>query len=232
VDNYRLIFSDPLYYGSILKSVEVTLTVSVICLLIGYPIAYFIAVQAPPRWRAALLLLVILPQWTSLLIRSFSWISVLRPNGLIDWTLQGLGVTNAPLDLLYSRTAVIIGLVHIYLPYMVLGIHASLRALDLSLIAAARDLGATSASAFRRVVLPLTMPGIATGLALVTLPVFGAFLTPRILGGSSEVLIGNLIEIQFKQLANWPLGAAMGALVSGALLLGVAGFAYLGRSRV
>src|SRR5690606_31703647 len=101
-----------------------------------------------------------------------------------------------------------------------------LKALDLSLISAARDLGATPFSAFRRVVLPLTMPGIATGLTLVALPVLGAFLTPRILGGSSEVLIGNLIEIQFKQLANWPLGAALGALVSAALLLGVAGLSF------
>ncbi|MGS1096345.1 ABC transporter permease (plasmid) [Aquamicrobium terrae] len=231
-DNYRLIFTDPLYYNSIFNSLEVMVTVSVICLLVGYPVAYFIAVQAPPRWQALLLLLVILPQWTSLLIRSFSWIAVLRPNGLIDWALTGIGITSQPLDLLYSRTAVIIGLVHIYMPFMILGVHASLKALDLSLISAARDLGATPFSAFRRVVLPLTMPGISTGLILVALPVLGAFLTPRILGGSSEVLIGNLIEIQFKQLANWPLGAALGALVSVALLIGVAGLSFVGRSRV
>ena len=232
LENYRLVFTDPLYYGGLLKSVEITVMVSLICLLIGYPVAFFIAVQAPARWRALLLLLVILPQWTSLLIRSFSWITVLRPNGVIDWALLHIGLTRAPLDLLYTRTAVIIGLTHIYLPFMILGVHASLRALDLSLIAAARDLGATPFSAFRRVVLPLTLPGVATGLSLVALPVFGAFITPRILGGSSEVLIGNLIEVQFKQLANWPLGAALGAIVSAALLGGVAGLALLGRSRV
>ncbi len=232
LENYRLVFTDPLYYGSVLNSVEITVMVSTICLLIGYPVAFFIAVQAPARWRAALLLLVILPQWTSLLIRSFSWITVLRPNGVIDWPLRHLGLTNAPLDLLYTRPAVIVGLTHIYLPFMILGIHASLSALDLSLIAAARDLGATPLSAFRRVVLPLTMPGVATGLSLVALPVFGAFITPRLLGGTSEVLIGNLIEIQFKQLANWPRGAALGAIVSAVLLLGVAGLGLLGRSRV
>jgi spermidine/putrescine transport system permease protein len=231
LENYRLILTDPLYYQSIFNSVEVTMIVSIICLIVGYPVAYFIAIQAPVRWQAALLLLVILPEWTSLLIRSFSWVMVLRPNGLLDWMVERTGLVSGSLDLLYTRPAVIIGLVHIYLPFMVLGIHASLRSLDLSLVAAARDLGATSFSAFRRVVLPLTLPGIATGLSLVALPVFGAFITPRILGGTSEVLIGNLVEIQFKQLANWPLGAALATVVSLVLLLGVAGLAWLGRPR-
>jgi spermidine/putrescine transport system permease protein len=231
LENFELILTDSLYYRSILNSVEITLIVSVICLLIGYPVAYFIAIQAPSRWQEVLLFLVILPQWTSLLIRSFSWIAILRPNGALDWALQGAGLTHASLDLLFTRTAVVIGLVHIYLPFMILGVHASLRSLDLNLIAASRDLGATFASSFRRVVLPLTLPGIATGLSLVALPVFGAFITPRILGGNSEVLIGSLIELQFRQLANWPLGAALGTIVCAVLLIGVLVLGRLGRPR-
>lgn len=229
--NYWLILTDGLYYQSIFNSLEVTAVVTAICLLVGYPIAYYVGVLAPPRWSGMLLLAIILPQWTSLLIRSFSWVAVLRPGGVIDWVLMGLGLTSQPLDLLYSRTAVIIGLVHVYLPFMILGIHASLRSLDRSLVSAARDLGASPVSAFRRVVLPLTMPGIATGTALVALPVFGAFVTPKLLGGASEVLVGNLIEIQFKELGNWPLGSALATIVSLVLLLGIALLIFVGRPR-
>ena len=231
LQNYWLILTDELYYLSILNSIEVTVIVTVICLLIGYPIAYYVAVLAPPRWSGTLLLAIILPQWTSLLIRSFSWVAVLRPGGVVDWVLMGLGLTAQSLDLLYSRTAVIIGLVHVYLPFMILGIHASLRSLDRSLVMAARDLGASPVSAFRRVVLPLTMPGIATGIALVALPVFGAFVTPKLLGGASEVLVGNLIEVQFKELGNWPLGSALATVVSLILLLGIALLIWAGRPR-
>ena len=221
LSNYMRFFQQPVFLGSLGRTVEITLAFSSISLVLSYPVAYFIAIKASPRWQLVLLFLVVLPSWTSFLIRNFSWMAVLRTNGFLDTILMDMGVIAEPASLLYTRPAVIIGLLHSYMPIMILGIYAGLRTLDMSLLEAARDLGATAARAFLRVTLPLSFPGIATGILLGGVPVLGSFLTPQILGGPGDLLIGNLIEIQFKEAFNWPLGAAMASVVTIVLLTGV-----------
>ncbi len=222
--NYLKFFAHHMYLQSLQRTLEVTLLVTGISLLFAYPVAYFVAIFVDKRMQGLLLFLIILPSWTSLLIRSFSWMSVLRSEGFLDKLLLSVGFISQPMSLLYSKTAVVIGLIHIYLPFMILPIYSNLRNLDLSLLDAARDLGATAFRAFLRVTLPLSFPGIATGVFLVALPVFGAFVTPKILGGTGDVMIGNVIEIQFKGVFNWPFGAAIASMV--ALLLLASMFAF------
>ncbi|RJG12528.1 ABC transporter permease [Pseudomonas cavernicola] len=188
------------------------------CLLIGFPTALYLALQTE-RKRNLLLFLVTVPFWTNLLVRAYAWMLLLRNGGLVDGGLQGLGLTEQGLGLLYTDNAVIIGLLYTYLPFMVLPIYTSLEKLDWRLVEAAFDLGANRFQALKRIIVPLAMPGIVAGSILVFIPSLGNYIIPELLGGGKTLMIGNLIQLQFGASHNWPLGAALSfALLSFVLL--------------
>ena len=199
---------EPLYLQVLLTSVRIAALATAIGLLLGYPAAKFIA-GTSRRWRTPLLMLVILPFWTSFLIRTYAWMMLLNPAGLINRMLMRIGVTDAPLPLLYNEFAVVLGLVYAYLPLMVLPIYASLERLGPRPGEAAADLFATPWQSFRKVTLPLTMPGVVAGCIFVFVPSLGNFIVPDLLGGGRKVMIGNVIQQQFLQARDWPFGAAL-----------------------
>jgi spermidine/putrescine transport system permease protein len=198
---------------------------TLLCLLIGFPTALYMA-RAPARRRNALVLLVTIPFWTNLLVRNYAWILLLRNNGLLDQALAGLGLTTAPLGLLYTPTAVLLGLVYTFLPFMVLPVYASLEKLDWRLVEAAADLGAGPWRALRRVVVPLSLPGVAAGCLLVFVPGLGAYVTPELLGGGKTLMIGNLVQSQFGAARNWPFGAALAMALLAIVLVALAAYAW------
>lgn len=210
------------YLGIFARSFWLAGVTTLLTLLLGFPTALFMALQPPAR-RTLLVFLVTVPFWANLLVRNYAWILLLRNNGLVDGALQALGLTSAPLGILYTPTAVLIGLVYSFLPFMVLPIYASLEKLDLRLVEAAFDLGADRRRALSRVIIPLAMPGIVAGCLLVFIPGLGAFVTPELLGGGKALMIGNLIQGQFGAARNWPFGAALAfallALVLVAMLI-------------
>jgi len=208
LENYRRVF-ERTYLRIFLLSLYYAAVTTVACVLIGYPVAYFIG-KSPPRWRNVLLILVMIPFWTSFLIRTYAWMAILNEHGVLNSLLLSTGLTAKPLDILYTPTAVIIGLVYTYLPFMILPIYASVEKLDDALIEAAFDLGATPLRAFCRVILPLTWPGIAAGVLLVFVPAIGMFAVSDLLGGGRVPLIGNVIQNQFGQAGDWPFGSALG----------------------
>jgi spermidine/putrescine transport system permease protein len=213
---------DAVYLQIIWKSVWVSMLATALCLLVAYPIAFGICF-APERWKPLLLLLVILPFWINLLIRTYALIAVLRSEGYVNlglewlWNGSGLawltGVNFVPLEMLYNNGAVIAGLVYVYMPFMVLPLYATIERLDRSYLEASLDLGASQWRTFFRVTVPLTMPGIVSGVILVFIPCLGAFLTPDLLGGTNAAMIGNVIERQFKAANDWPFGAALSFLL-------------------
>ena len=207
LDNYQRL-AQGIYWGIFWRSLFLALITTIMCLLIGYPLAYFIATIRPP-WRNVLLMLVIIPFWTNFLVRTYAWIVLLRTEGVFNIVLQSLQLTNEPLSLLFTPFAVIIGLVYGYLPFMILPLYATIERLNFSLLEAAQDLGANDLRTFFRVVLPLTMRGIIAGCLLVFIPAFGAFITPDILGGAKTMMVGNLIQNQFLKARNWPFGSAL-----------------------
>ena len=178
------------------------------CLLIGYPLAYFIATIRPP-WRNVLLMLVIIPFWTNFLVRTYAWIVLLRTEGIFNIALQSLQLTDKPLTILFTPFAVTIGLVYGYLPFMILPLYATIERFNFYLLEAAQDLGANDLRTFFRIFLPLTIRGIVAGCLLVFIPAFGAFITPDILGGAKTMMVGNLIQNQFIKARNWPFGSAL-----------------------
>jgi spermidine/putrescine transport system permease protein len=190
--------------------------------LMAYPFAYFIS-RLPEKTKGFLVLLVVIPFWTSSLIRSYSLIAILKTKGLINAFLLWAGIIHAPLQILFTHTAVVVGLVYNLLPFMILPILTNIERLDNRLLDAARDLGATRFTIFRRVVVPLTIPGIVAGCTLVFLPAMTIFYIPEILGGAKSVLMGNLIQREFLSMHNWPQGAATSILLIGflALLVGI-----------
>ena len=198
---------DPLYIGILLRSFWISALSTFICLVLGFPMALFIA-RSGTR-RNLYLNLVILPFWTSFLVRTYAWMFLLRDTGLINTVLQSLGITHQPLPLLYNDGAVILGLVYGYLPFMVLPLYTTLEKLDKSLLEASADLGATPWVTLTRVIIPLSAPGIRAGSILVFITCLGAYLTPDLLGGSKTVMIGNVIQNQFTQARDWPFGAAV-----------------------
>jgi spermidine/putrescine transport system permease protein len=202
---------DPLYLGIIWRTVALSFVATVISLLIGFPMAYVIVRSG--RWRRLLLFLVVLPFWTSFLVRTYAMIFLLRDTGLINSVLQSLGLIETPLTLLYTPGAVLAGLVYGYLPFAVLPIYASLEKLDPALLEAAEMLGARPAARFWRVTLPLSMPGVIAGALLVFIPSLGSFLTPDLLGGAKTTLLGNLVQDQFTAARNWPFGSAASMLL-------------------
>jgi spermidine/putrescine transport system permease protein len=196
---------------------------TMICLIIGYPFAYTIA-RMESRYKSLLILLIIIPFWTSSLIRTYSMITILKPKGVFNSILLWTGIINKPLPLLFTDTAVMIGLVYNLLPFMILPLLTNIERLDNRLIDAARDLGANRLTTFRRITLPLTMPGILSGCILVFLPAMTIFYIPDLLGGSKSILLGNLIQNQFLIAQNWPLGSAISVVFT--LILAVLLFVY------
>jgi len=217
LDNY-IRFMDRIYVKIFLRSVWMATANTLLCLLFGYPFAYFIARQ-PKRWRNVLLLLVMIPFWTNFLVRTYAWMVILRDKGLINSLLMQIGIITKPLPLLFNQSAVILGLFYGYLPFMVLPLYASIEKLDFSLVEAAQDLGANSLMAFRRIVLPLTMPGIVAGAIITFIPSVGAYVTPDLLGGAKAMMIGNLLQQQFLEVRDWPFGSAVGFILMVTVLL-------------
>ncbi len=192
------------------KSIWVSGLATFVCLLTAYPIAFGICF-APDKWKPILLLLVILPFWINLLIRTYALIAVFRTTGYVNQVLGVAGL--GPFDMLYNNFAVIFGLVYVYMPFMVLPLYATIERLDRSFLEASLDLGASQWQTFFKVTVPLTMPGIITGVILVFIPCLGSFLTPDLLGGANAIMIGNVIERQFKAANDWPFGAALSFLL-------------------
>ncbi len=207
LDNFVRAF-DPLYLRVFLFSLRVAVIATVIALLIGYPAAYFIA-TLPRRWRTPVLVLVILPFWTSLLIRTYAWIVLLNGEGLINRGLESLGLIKEPLPLLYNEFAIVLGLVYGYLPLMILPIYSSIERLQPELREASADLGGNPLRTFLRVTLPLTLPGLAAGCIFVFVPSLGNFIVPDLLGGGLSIMVGNLIQAQFLKARDWPFGAVL-----------------------
>lgn len=212
---------DPfLYLGIFGGSLQIGLIVTMWCIFLGYPLSYFISKQKP-LWRDTLMILVIIPFWTNFLVRTYALKSVLATEGLINASLMNLNLINQPLEMLYNEFAVVIGLIYGYLPFAVLPMYTSIEKFDHSLMEAASDLGASPVRAFLRVMLPMTMPGVAAALVLVFVPVVGAFITPDILGGGKVEMIGTLINRQFGVARNWPFGSAMSLILMLLVLIGV-----------
>ncbi|MGL5080002.1 MAG: ABC transporter permease [Microcoleaceae cyanobacterium] len=210
-ENYQRL-ANVLYLKVFWRSLTLAIFTTVACLVLGYPLAFFI-ITRPSRWRSILLLLVIIPFWTNFLVRTYAWMVILRREGIVNSLLVSLQIIDEPLNLLFTPLAVMIGLVYGYLPFMVLPLYATLERLDFTLVEAAQDLGANDLRTFWRVVLPLTQPGIVAGSILVFIPALGAFITPDILGGAKTLMIGNLIQNQFLQARNWPLGSALSTVL-------------------
>lgn len=220
LQNYRTLF-DPLYFKVFWQSLYMASLCTFICLLLGYPFAYILA-RTPFKHKNLLLFLVIIPFWTSSLIRTYAIISILKAKGLLNKFLLTFGFIDHPLTILYTKTAVMIGLVYSLLPFMILPLYANIEKLDGRFIDAAYDLGAKGRTVFSRVILPLTLPGIASGMILVFLPAMSMFYIPDILGGAKSLLMGNLIQNEFLAAHNWPLGSAVSMVLTlsmGLLLL-------------
>lgn len=218
LEHYRRFF-DPLYLDILQRTFVWSILCTVICLLMGYPVAYVIARGG--RWKNLLLFLVVLPFWTSFLVRTFAMIFLMRDSGLINNWLLKLGLVQEPLSMLYTPFAVMVGLVYGFLPFMILPIYASLEKLDLSLLEAAEVLGARPGARFRKVTLPLSMPGVVAGCLLVFIPALGSFLTSDLLGGAKQLMIGNLVQNQFSSARNWPFGSAASFIVMALVLASV-----------
>lgn len=232
LDNYSQLFNacssefagpecDPfLYLGIFGHSVRIGLVVTLWCILLGYPLSYFISKQRQ-FWRDALMILVIIPFWTNFLVRTYALKQVLATEGLLNSFMMNIGLINQPLELLFNEFAVVVGLVYGYLPFAILPMYASIEKFDHTLMEAAADLGASPVRSFLRVMLPLTMPGVVAALVLVFVPVVGAFITPDIMGGGKIEMIGTLINRQFGVSRNWPFGSAMSLMLMLLVLIGV-----------
>ncbi|MBV8820714.1 MAG: ABC transporter permease [Acidobacteriaceae bacterium] len=216
VESYSRIF-DPLYFTIIWRSVWISAVATMLCLILGFPLALYIARAG--RRKTVLLNLVMLPFWTSFLIRTYAWMFLLRDTGLINSVLLQLHIIRQPLPLLFNTGAVILGLVYGYLPFMVLPLYATLEKLDPMLLDAAADLGATPAISLAKVVIPLSKSGVIAGCLLVFIPCLGAYLTPDLMGGGKTVMVGNLVQNQFTTARDWPFGAAVSVVLMAVALL-------------
>lgn len=218
LDHYQR-FADPLYLSILWRSVLQSSLCTALCLLLGYPVAWVIA--SAGKRKNLLLFLVVLPLWTSVLVRTFAIIFLLRDTGLINSLLLWIGIIDEPLSLLYTPVAVQIGLLYSFLPFMILPIYASLEKIDPSLLDAASVLGARPVARFVRVILPLSMPGVVAGSLLVFIPALGSFLQSDLLGGAKQMMVGNLVQNQFTGARNWPFGSAISFILMTMVLLAV-----------
>ncbi|MDH1009103.1 ABC transporter permease [Pseudomonas nicosulfuronedens] len=212
-----LAFADS-YMVIALRSIGIAAATTVITLLVGFPVAVWLAMQ-PAHRRGLLIFLITVPFWANLLIRTYAWILLLRGTGVVNGTLMSLGVINQPLNLLYTDGAVLLGLVYTYAPFVVLPIYATLEKMDMRLLEAAQDLYAGRIRTLRKVVLPIARPGILAGAILTFVPCLGAMIAPELLGGGTKMMLGNLIFRQFSDSRNWPFGAALSLVLMGAVML-------------
>jgi putrescine transport system permease protein len=211
-ENFAFLASDALYVDAALSSLRIAAISTVLLLVTGFPIAYAMA-RAPQRWRGLLLALMILPFWTSFLIRIYAWIGILKPDGFLNQALMGLGLSTEPLSILNTEAAVFIGIVYAYLPFMVLPLYAVLEKIDYTLIEAAADLGSPPQRAFWTITVPLAKPGIVAGSLLCFIPVVGEFVIPDLLGGSETLMIGRQLWSEFFSNRDWPLASAVAIVV-------------------
>lgn len=221
-EHYRRIWTEGAYVQIFVTTFQISLLVTFICLLLGYPLAYCIA-QAPPRWAGILLIGVLVPFWTSLLVRTYAWVILLQRRGPVNELLQDLGLIAQPLRLVHNMTGTVIGMVHIMLPFLVLPLYASMKAIDPSYLRAAANLGASPAKAFRQIFLPLSMPGLVAGLVLIFILCLGFYITPAVLGGGRVQMIAQRIEASVHLFPTWGPASALGVvlllLTLGVLLL-------------
>ncbi len=218
LENYALLFEDDLYWVSYLNSVKIAGISTLLCLLFGYPLAYAMA-RAPREWRAGLVMLVILPFWTSFLIRVYAWIGILKKEGLLNLVLLWSGLIDQPLTILNTDWAVYIGIVYTYSPFMILPLYANLEKMDESLLEAASDLGCRPIKAFWVITVPLSLPGIVAGCFLVFIPAVGEFVIPDLLGGSDTIMIGKTLWVEFFNNRDWPLSAAVAVVLLAILVI-------------
>ena len=217
--NYLFLTQDPLYLNAYLQSVRIAFFSALICLFIAYPMAYALA-RADASWRGVLLMLVVLPFWTSFLLRVYAWIGLLNNNGIINNILMGLGVIDQPIVMMRTNFAVYIGIVYSYLPFMLLPLYSTLEKMDLTLLEAAEDLGCRPFKAFLSITLPLSVPGIVAGFSLVFIPALGEFVIPDLLGGTETLMIGKVLWDEFFSNRAWPIASAV-AIVMLSLVLGI-----------
>ena len=227
LSNYLLLFQDDTYVRAYLNSLRIAAISTLITLAIGLPMGYGLA-RAPARWRLPLVMLVILPFWTSFLIRVYAWIGILKNEGILNFVLMSVGVIAAPLTILNTNLAVYVGIVYSYLPFMVLPIYASLEKMDASLVEAAVDLGCRPVKAFWKITVPIAFPGIVAGSLLVFIPAVGEFVIPDLLGGSETLMIGRTLWVEFFNNRDWPLASAVAILL---LMMLVLPIMYLQRSQ-
>ncbi len=211
-DNFRFLTTDDLYWKSYISSLQIAFFATLITLFVGYPIAYGMA-NAPDHWRPTLMMLVILPFWTSFLIRVYSWMGILSTEGYLNQLLLWLGVISTPLTILNTPAAVYIGIVYTYLPFMVLPIYSALERMDGSLLEAAEDLGCSRVKAFWLITVPLSKTGIIAGCFLVFIPVIGEFVIPSLLGGSQTLMIGKVLWEEFFNNRDWPVASAVAVVL-------------------
>lgn len=212
LEHYRRFFTVPLYLGVLLRTLRIAAFTTAICLVLGYPTAYFLS-RLSPRWMRVLLVFVVLPLWTSVIVRIYAWMALFQANGFVNRVLLGLGLVDEPLKIMYREGAVLVGMVHVLLPFMILPIYSVLRGLDPRLLTAAQNLGANGWQVFRCVVLPLSLPGAATGTMFVFILSLGFYITPALLGGPRLLMIATLIDQQVNEMLNWPFAAAMAVLL-------------------
>jgi ABC-type spermidine/putrescine transport system permease subunit I len=225
--NYEKIAADPLYLNTLLGSVWMALLTTVFCVALALPLAWFVARRVPQRWRVLFIVGLVLPGWVSVLIRTYSMNLVLGESGLFNWVLTSTGLIANPLEILFTETAVVIGLVYIYLPYTMVPIYAAIERLDTPILEAAENLGAGPIRRFMRVVLPLIKPGIIAGCIITFIPALGEYLVPNLLGGLQGIMFGNLIATAFQSF-NWPLGSALSVVMLAAIMLVLLGLFRLG----
>jgi ABC-type spermidine/putrescine transport system permease subunit I len=223
LEHYRRFFTAPLYLGVLLRTLRIAAVTTAICLVLGYPTAYGLS-RLSPRAARVLLMLVVLPLWTSVIVRVYAWMALFQTNGLVNRVLVDWGIVGAPLRIMYGEGAVLVGMVHVLLPFMILPIWSVLRGLDPRLVTAAQNLGANGWQVFRRVVLPLSLPGAVTGTMFVFILSLGFYITPALLGGPRLLMMATLIDQQVNEMLNWPFAAAMAVVLLGLTLALVALF--------
>ena len=212
LEHYEKLISDAVYFTALVNTLEISVWVTVISLLLGYPLAYLMVTESP-RVRALLMTFVLIPFWTSILVRTFAWIVILGRNGVVNQTLKGLGVIDTPIQMIHNMLGVQIGMVHVLLPFMVFPLYGVMSRIDLGLMLAARSLGAPPYKVFLRVFLPLSLPGVTAGCILVFLLAVGFYITPALLGGPGEITLATLIEMMISDLLNWGFGATLSVVL-------------------